>query len=207
MSHSPQSPQSGPASSAEWPALGVAFLDALEAGARPDAWLRRYPEHAAALIDLAQAYALEQAAPAPTPAEVAAVAAIARRTLAAARPEPVLGLSARASRAGLTLRALAARVGLGSDVLVKIDRRVVRPETVPGALVRELAAILDCTAAALRAGLQGAAPAAGAAMYHAKQTPAVGQQSFADAVAASMTTAPEARARWLQAAAADSGEP
>src|SRR4051812_3664421 len=184
----------------------LAFLDALERGERPDGWLRRYPQHAAALIDLAQARAIEQSAPAPTTADVAAVAAIARRTLAATLPAPALSLGERASRAGLTLRTLAARVGLSSDILVKIDRRVVRPDTVPGALVRELAQALDCTAAAIRAGLAGSGPVTANAMYHSRQAPQVGQQTFAEAVQTSVALAPDARARWLAAAAAPDDE-
>src|SRR5690349_10817140 len=172
-----------------------AFLDALDRGERPDTWIQRYPQYAAALIDLAQARDLEAALPPPTAAEVAVVAAIARRTLAATTG-PALSLSERARKAGLSIRDLAARVGLTSDILFKIDRRVVRPETVPGALVRDLAAALDCTATALRAGLTGGPVTAGA-LYHAKQAPQVGQQTFAEAVAASVALPPADRQRWL----------
>ena len=176
-----------------------AFLEALDRGERPDGWLQRYPQHAATLIDLAQARDLEAALPPPTAAEVAAVAAIARRTLAATTGA-ALSLSERARQAGLSIRDLAARVGLTSDILFKIDRRVVRPETVPGVLVRDLAAALGCTATALRAGLTGGPVTAGA-LYHAKQAPQVGQQTFAEAVTASVALPPAARQRWLEAAA------
>jgi len=176
-----------------------AFLDALDRGERPDTWLQRYPQYAAALVDLAQARDLEAALPPPSAAAVAAVAAIARRTLGATTG-PALSLSERARQAGLSIRDLASRVGLTSDILFKIDRRVVRPETVPGALVRDLAAALDCTATALRAGLTGGPVTAGA-LYHAKQAPQVGQQTFAEAVAASVALPPADRQRWLEAAA------
>jgi hypothetical protein len=176
-----------------------AFLDALDRGERPDTWLQRYPQYAAALVDLAQARDLEAALPPPSAAAVAAVAAIARRTLGATTG-PALSLSERARQAGLSIRDLAARVGLTSDILFKIDRRVVRPETVPGALVRDLAAALDCTATALRAGLTGG-PVTVGALYHAKQAPQVGQQTFAEAVAASVALPPADRQRWLEAAA------
>jgi hypothetical protein len=182
----------------------LAFLEALDHGEQPDGWLRRYPQHAAVLIDLAQARDLEAALPPPTTDELAAVAAIARRTLAATIGAP-LSLSERARLVGLSIRDLAARVGLTSDILFKIDRRVVRPETVPAALVRDLAAALDCTATALRAGLTGGPVTAGA-LYHAKQAPQVGQQTFAEAVAASVALAPAARQRWLEAAAVPDAE-
>jgi hypothetical protein len=184
----------------------IAFLAALERGERLDGWLRRYPQHAARLIDLAQAHGLEAAAPALGAATVAAVAAIARRTLAATLAAPALSLGERAQAAGFSLRDLAARVGLSSDILVKIDRRVVRPETVPARLVRELAAALDCTAAALRAGLAGSGPVTAGALYHARQAPRVGQQSFADAVRTSVALPAADRARWLAAAEEPSDE-
>jgi hypothetical protein len=176
-----------------------AFLDALDRGERPDTWLQRYPQYAAALVDLAQARDLEAALPPPSAAAVAAVAAIARHTLGATTG-PALSLSERARQAGLSIRDLAARVGLTSDILFKIDRRVVRPETVPGALVRDLATALDCTATALRAGLTGG-PVTVGALYHAKQAPQVGQQTFAEAVAASVALPPADQQRWLEAAA------
>ncbi|MGI8588073.1 MAG: hypothetical protein ACR2M0_10360 [Chloroflexia bacterium] len=182
-------------------AIQIEFLGAMERGEHPDGWLRRYPQYAASLIDLAQAYAVEAAAPPPDAAEIAAVAAIARRTLAASSLAAPLGLGERAARAGTSLRELAARVGLSSDVIFKIDRRIVRPETVPAALLRELASALGCTAIALRAGLLGG-PATAGAMYHAAQPPKPRQQSFAEAIAASADLSPEARARWLAAAAA-----
>jgi transcriptional regulator with XRE-family HTH domain len=183
----------------------LGLLAALERGEGAAPSLRRYPQHAAALIDLALARAGEDAAPAPDAAQVAATAAIARRALAAVAAAPALGLAERANRAGLSLRQLASRVGLSSDILFKIDRRVVRPETVPAALVRDLAAALDCTATALRAGLTGGPVTAGA-LYHAKQAPQVGQQTFAEAVAASVALAPAARQRWLEAAAVPDAE-
>jgi len=182
----------------------LAFLEALEQGETLASWIHRYPQQAAGLIDLAQAREQERAAPPATAAQVAAVAAIARRTLA--QVAPPLSLRQRGQLAGLSLRELAARVGLSSDILFKIDRRVVRPETVPGALVRELAGALDCTREAIRAALAGSGPVTAGAFYHAAQAPQVGQQTFAEAVASSVTLAPPDRARWLAAAQAPADE-
>ena len=183
----------------------LGLLAALERGEGAAPSLRRYPQHAAALIDLALARAGEDAAPEPDAAQVAATAAIARRALAqVAAPAPV-GLAERANRAGLSLRELASRVGLTSDILFKIDRRVVRAETVPAALLRELGRALDCTAEAVRAGLTGGAPVTAGALYHAASAPQVGQQTFAEAVAGSVTLDAESRARWLAAAEDDAG--
>jgi transcriptional regulator with XRE-family HTH domain len=183
----------------------LGLLAALERGEGAAPSLRRYPQHAAALIDLALARAGEDAAPAPDAAQVAATAAIARRALAAVAAAPALGLAERANRAGLSLRQLASRVGLSSDILFKIDRRVVRAETVPAALLRELGQALDCTAEAIRAGLTGGAPVTAGALYHAASAPQVGQQTFAEAVQSSVALDAESRARWLAAAQDDAG--
>ena len=188
---------SGPAGPDDNRAIHIAFLAALEAGEKPDAWLRRYPQHAPTLIDLAQAYGVEAAQPAPRPADIAAVAAIGRRTLAQATAPAALGLAARATRAGLTLRELAGRVGLSSDILHKVDRCIIQPNTVPTRLVEQLAQLLGCTAEALRLGLAGAAPRTAGAMYHAAQAPQIGQQTFAEAVRSSRMISPADRKRWL----------
>jgi len=192
-----QSTPSGLAGPDDNRTIHIAFLAALEAGEKPDAWLRRYPQHAPALIDLAQAYGVEAAQPAPRSADIAAVAVIGRRTLAQATAPAALGLAARATRAGLTLRELAGRVGLSSDILLKVDRCIIQPNTVPTRLVEQLAQLLGCTAEALRLGLAGAAPRTAGAMYHAAQAPQVGQQTFAEAVRSSRMISPADRKRWL----------
>ncbi len=178
-------------------AIHIAFLAALAAGEAPDTWFRRYPQHAPALIDLAQAYGVEAAQPAPRAADIAAVAAIGRRTLAQATAPTALGLAARATRVGLTLRDLAGRVGLSSDILLKVDRCVIQPDTVPTRLVEQLAHLLGCTAEALRLSIAGTAPRTAGAMYHAAQAPQVGQQTFSEAVRSSRMISAEDRKRWL----------
>lgn len=178
-------------------AIHIAFLAALEAGEPPDTWFRRYPQHAPLLIDLAQAYGVEAAQPAPLPADIVAVTAIGRRTLAQATAPATLGLAARAARAGLSLRELAARVSLSSDILLKVDRCIIQPATVPARLVEQLAQLLGCTTDALRAGLAGTAPRTAGAMYHAAQAPQVGQQTFAEAVRSSRMISAADRKRWL----------
>ncbi len=189
----------GPVGADDNHAIRIAFLAALEAGERPEAWLRRYPQHAPALIDLAQAYGVEAAAPAPRAADIMTVTAIGRRTLAQAGAPATLGLAARATRAGLTLRDLAARVHLSSDILHKVDRCIVRPDTVPVRLVEQLAGLLGCTAETLRVSLAGTAPRTVGAMYHAAQAPQVGQQTFAEAVRTSRMISADDRKQWLTA--------
>ena len=179
----------------------LAFLDALEQGEAPADWLRRYPQYAATLTDLALAATIPAADP-PASA-VARAAACARAALAAHTApgvvaEPALG--ERVKALGLNMRDVAARVRLTSEILFKLDRRIIPVDTVPARLLNELGAVLGCTADALRAGLGGAGPQTAGAMYHAKQAPAVGQQAFADAVRASLNLSAEDRAYWLDEA-------
>jgi hypothetical protein len=178
-------------------AIQVAFLAALEQGEAPAPWLRRYPQHARALTDLALAATVP--VPEPTQAEVARTADILRAALTqhATRNTQPVRLGERVKALGLKMADVAAQVRLTSDILFKIDRRIIPVETVPARLLDQLAGILDCSATALRAGLAGRAPQTAGAMYHAKQQPTTGQQSFADAVRASVSLAEADRAYWL----------
>lgn len=202
------SPPEPPAGSEDLRTLKLAFLEALEQGESPAPWFAAYPEHAAILADLAVAAALPDKPP--PAAEVAATEAIMRRTLRAHldqtdRAEP--GLAARVARQRLTWPAIAAQVRLPTEILIKIDRRVIPVDTVPARLLHQLAALLDCTAEALRAGLTGAGPQTAGAMYHATRPPTVRQQAFAAAVQASLNISAADRAYWLSDAEAPSGDP
>ena len=190
--------QNDPAQDGDVRLLKLAFLDALEGGEAPAAWLRRYPQHAATLIDLA--LAVRSTADDPPAAAVDRAARFARTALQAqAAPalvaEPTLG--ERVKTLGLNMREVAARVRLTSEILFKIDRRIIPVETVPARLLGDLGTILGCTADALRAGLGGTGPQTAGAMYHAKQAPTVGQQDFAAAVHASLNLSAADRAYWL----------
>ena len=187
-----------PAGSEDLRTLKLAFLEALEQGESPAPWFAAYPEHAAILADLAVATALpDQPPPA---AEVAAAEAIMRQTLRAHldhtdRTEP--GIAARLARQRLTWPAIAAQVRLPPEILIKIDRRVIPVDTVPACLLHQLADLLDCTVAALCAGLVGAGPQTAGTMYHATRPPTVRQQGFAAAVQASVNISAADRAYWL----------
>lgn len=178
-------------------ALQVAFLDALERGEPASSWIAAYPEHAALLAELAEA-----AAPTddPPPADqLAATEAIMRQTLQAHLHPPRAnpGLAGHLARRGLDFPAVAARLRLPPEILFKIDRRVIPVHTVPAPLLAQLAELLDCTVEVLRAGLAGSRPQTAGAWYHARRPPEVGQQSFADAVQASVAISPADRSYWL----------
>jgi hypothetical protein len=177
-------------------AIQVAFLAALEQGEAPAVWLRRYPQHARALTDLALTATVP--VPEPTEAEVDHTAGILRNALTqyALRSTSPVRLRERVKALGLKMADVAAQVRLTSDILFKIDRRTIPVETVPARLLDQLAGLLDCSAAALRAGLAGGA-AQPAPMYHSKEAPTPGRQSFADAVRTSVSLGETDRAYWL----------
>ena len=198
-----------PAPDADLRVLKLALLDALEQGETPADWLRRFPQHAATLTDLALAATTPPMEPPATAvARAAQFARAALRALAAPATGAEPGLGDRVKALGLTMRDVATRVRLTSEILFKLDRRIIPVETVPARLLTELGAVLGCTADALRAGLGGAGPQTAGAMYHAHQPPTVGQQAFGDAVRASLNLSAEDQAYWLaEEASAAQDEP
>src|SRR4029434_6119325 len=96
-------------------AIQVAFLAALEQGEAPAAWLRRYPQHARVLTDLALAATVPM--PAPTAAEHARTQVILRAPLTqhAARNTPPVRLGERVKALGLKMADVAVQVRLTSD--------------------------------------------------------------------------------------------
>src|SRR5438045_1161121 len=104
-------------------AIKLAFLDAIEQGEAPAPWLRRYPQHARILTDLALATI---PAAEPTEAEVVQATAILRQTLTQhlARNTQPVHLGERVKALGLKMGEVAARVRLTGDILFKLDLRI-----------------------------------------------------------------------------------
>jgi hypothetical protein len=183
-----------PAEETDLRGIKLAFLEALEQGEAPASWIRQYPQYARALTDLA----LAATAPADPPeATITRAATFLRATLPTTPLAQAVTFGERVKQAGLSMRDVATRVRLNTEILFKLDRRIIPVETVPTRLLDQLATMLGCSPEALRAGLAGNGPQTAGAMYHAKQPPAVGQQPFAEAVRASLTIAPADRAYWL----------
>src|SRR5215204_7494076 len=84
-------------------AIQIAFLAALEQGEGPAAWLRRYPQHARTLTDLALAATVP--VPEPTEAEVTHAASILRDALTqyAVRSTQPVHLGERVKALGLKM--------------------------------------------------------------------------------------------------------
>ena len=135
----------------------------------------------------ARLQALARAALAPSPAAQSAA------------PVAVSSLVAQArAHAGLTPRALAGHLGIGTDVLALLEEHHIRPETVGARFIRRAAATLGTPVAAIQAFL--AVPQAGPRMAVAYHAPAghdaVQRLSFAEAIAASPLMDDAAKAAW-----------
>jgi len=185
----------------------IAFLDA---GTDTDlaTWARRHPESAADFAYAATArWAGEPLGVAETPAAYTAesdrVRAIGRETLAAFRATrvpvavaaPVVDLFRAAKDQGLTPIAFAARLRVPYALCVKLQRRLIAPDSIPATVVREAADALNRRTDEIAAYFRMPPTLALGASYRADSVPTVGEQTtFAEALAADSQTTDEQRA-------------
>lgn len=130
-------------------------------------------------------------------AAVGLQAALAIETTQAALPARLTGSFAQEARrrAGLSPRALVARLGVGADIVSMLDEGDILPATVPATLIERLAEALRTTGEAITAAL--AAPRAGLAAYHAPKGHLPRRQiSFDEAIRISPTMTPKQKALW-----------
>jgi hypothetical protein len=112
---------------------------------------------------------------------------------------PLTSLVARARALALNPATLADALGLGVDIILKLERRVLIPASIPGGLLERLAERLDCGVVQVRVYLSGRGGQPAPAFYHSKQPPATtAQQSFAEAVRESRMMGAEQKAAWLK---------
>lgn len=190
----------------------LALVAAHEAGApEPLAQaLREHPTYADALTSFDLALVATSAdvadANAPDVLEIAQ-AARARAFAAVFRAQPSLALHPKAAISlkalrqaqGQKLSALAARLGLGVDVLSALEAGRIRVASVPRRLCDSLAEMLNATADQITAALTlEVAPALRRGQPGASSASAANQQlDFRDAVLMSQSMTSEERARWL----------
>ena len=179
-------------------------------------WVERYPQYAEALAEFTVNWtaATPLAPPAANDTEHAASAAARHRGLVQAvldrqalRPEdaaPLRGLVAEAQARGLSRREMAAALDLSIALVDRLDRRLVRYQTIPAAILESISRLLSTGTQQVARYLQGAPLLPTAASYRSEQAPAVPQaQDFAAAVEADRTLSPE-RKRQLLAMADES---
>ncbi len=180
-------------------------------------WLRDYPQHAPALLDLAFALDLDASSrEEPSDEEVAYTAGALRKALEEVRKaraaekaesipfaEPAPGLVARMRECGLSAPELARELSLTSGIVFKLDRGFVLPDTVPQRLTERLATALNWPTGMVTAAIRGV-PATASAMYYAKDAPRpADQQSFAEALVHADDLSPEDCECWLEALRAE----
>ena len=125
---------------------------------------------------------------------LAAVAVEAFRRLRS-RPATLL---ARARALSITPDAVGRQLRLGIDVVVKLDRRLIRPDSIPAELAERLASLLGETVEGVRSML-GGGPRLGAAFYSSAKPPKPQEsETFERALARSPATSPDDRAFWQQ---------
>lgn len=189
----------------EGDAVLIAFSDTPAADLADE--MRRHPEHARDLVRLSMArWAGDEAAivPAAAAAEEARVREIgrnvfrdARQKSAAAAAAPLTSLRAAAEARGLDADALAAQLDVPIALFWKLHRCLVAPDSLPRALIKALAGLLNRTESEIAALLSGPPTLAQGASYRADSTPHVAaRQTFADALAADPDATDAQRARW-----------
>ena len=110
----------------------------------------------------------------------------------------------RARALGMRLPALAQRLRLHPEILVKLDQGFIRVDSVPRRLLEQLAAALDSSAELVLASLPQT-PQTASAQYYADRAPEPArQQSFADALAQAESL-PEADRHLWQAVLREEG--
>lgn len=138
----------------------------------------------------------------PTPDDVGAgderLAAVAVAAFRRLRSRPTT-LLARARALSIAPDALGRQLRLGVDVVVKLDRRLIRPDSIPSELIERMASLLGETAEGVRAML-GGEPKLGSAFYSSAQPPKPQEpEPFERALARSPTTSPKDREFWRRA--------
>lgn len=173
------------------------YTDEYHAGLSPrlEDYVRRYPEYADELTDFVlyfHAVSLNLPEPDAVPAQAlspAAEAALARiRGLnpnSANTPAPIESLVKQGRTQGYNARQLAAEVGLSTDLLGKLDAKVIAANSIPRTLISRLAQTLATAPEAVAAYLGLSAPAGAGQFFYSEQAPAQRQESFIDAVQAS----------------------
>lgn len=177
-------------------------------------FIGRYPEHREALVSFAATAAEQRSLPPEemfSPEQAARFAGRAASVLenhvfqrdharaAPAAPAAAFSLGELAAAAGSSLAQVAERLSLDMGLAAKLDRRIIRAETIPRRLVDSLAEFLGSTADAVIAVLSGPPRMSAVPSFmiiRSASTPV--QETFSEAVA--LSTLPEAdKDRWMSA--------
>jgi hypothetical protein len=188
------------------------YADDYRAGRAPrmEEYVQRYPHYARELLEFAVYYhtvGFDAAEPDEIPAadlSPAAHKALAQIRIrrASASSQLLEGLVKRGATIGYSPRKLADAVGLTTDLLGKLEARVIAGATIPLTLVRRFADALKVEPDAVAAYLGAARPGQVGAFYYSDEPPTQQQEPFLDAVQASALS-PEQKQQWVEIVKAD----
>jgi hypothetical protein len=179
----------------------LAFMEVYERDRDLGIWLKRYPQYARQLIDLAMSLDASRVPYSPSEGEIAGASLALREALESVHssrsPADQLGLIDRIRSAGAKVSEIATTVRIGVDILFKLDRGVIRRATVPQLLLEKLADVLGTSVELLRISVP-TSPVTSLTFYYSNRPPDGSyQQTFAEALEQSVATSAEDRSRWL----------
>ncbi len=177
-------------------------------GTRLEEWVRRYPQHERALVQFAlcnflfeQGGTAAEATPAQETLFLERAAMIRRkmmRSMTPPAPARLRSLVDAAKERGLSVPALAERLRLTPLEIVKLNQRLIRAATIPNALVRQLASLLERSREEVADYLSLPPTLSAQASYRADRTPRAQEpQDFRDALKDNPNLSEEQRAYWL----------
>ena len=181
------------------------YVREFEAGRAPsiDDYLVRYPQFANELCDFAVYFHAIGREMLHTPEQpAAALSAITQKVLASIRARPaasavsVVSLARQGSVVGYKPRQLAEAVGIGYDVLGKLDAHAIQPETIPVEIRQRLANVLRLSVDTISAFLCGSAPSSAGAFFMSEAPPVQQMESFLAAVQGSTLMSNDKKAEW-----------
>ena len=181
------------------------YADEFRAGKSPriEDYIRRYPQYAVELGDFfVYFHSVGMEAPEPDPVPAPQLSPVAQKALARihqqyAEEYALDGLVKQGKRVNLTLRQIAQQVTLTTDVLLKLEARVIDVSSIPRTLIRRLAEALQVAPEAVALYLGGPASASvQPGFYYADQAPTQKQESFLDAIQESAQLSAESKAEW-----------
>ncbi len=183
------------------------------------AWMARYPRQAGEIARFAaRQWAQENETTYAVPSDTAQTMRVreiglsalrayrAEKTVAVVECAPLASLLDAAAARGLTPALLAARLGLTTPYVAKLQRRMFAFASLPAALIHDLAEALGRGADEISAYLQAGGPQmARGASFSSETRPEAGEASdFGSAVASDKTLSPETRARYGRNSGGDS---
>jgi hypothetical protein len=166
------------------------------------AWMAKYPEFAAEIVEFATDWVEMEAAPSGPPVNDEDVDLVVNRTMsrvqaildAEERPAALTDLPSDIRAAGYDLDAFQGAIGIDRSILDCLIARLVRPATLPARLVRTLADSLGRSLGAIRDYVR--LPPQAATAYRARTRPQTAQADFAMLVQHSKLSDAE-KERWL----------